>query len=91
MAILTTISDLDELSEIGHEFFHLHEKKQLENAYKNFVMNTKCLLFNKNNKEENEENVQTFFRSKVQLFQFFIRTQSINIRRFRYYFNIDLI
>lgn len=82
----TTTTEWELSSNIYHidnDFFRPNEKKQLLNAYKNFLINTKSRLFDKKNHFEDEENTQIVLQSKIQLFQLYIRTQPVNIRHFR--------
>jgi hypothetical protein len=85
MATTTTTSvwELPESYPIESEFFRPHEKKQLQTAFKNFLINTKPRLFNNDNNSNDEENVRMVLQSKIQLFQLFIRSQPVNIRSFR--------
>jgi hypothetical protein len=84
MATTTTaVWELPEFYQIDNEFFRPQEKKQLQNAYRNFLMNTKCHSFNHDINSDDEENAQMLLQSKIQLFQLFIRTQPVNIRSFR--------
>jgi len=75
--------ELPEFYPIDNDYFRPHEKKQLQNAYKNFLINTKCRSFNNDDHSDDEENVQMVLQSKIQIFQLFIRTQPVNIRSFR--------
>jgi hypothetical protein len=77
--------ELTEFYLIDNEVFNSHEKKQLENAYRNFLINTKYRSFDDDDDEEEEENVQSVLQSKIQLFQLFIRTQLVDIRNFNQY------
>lgn len=83
MATTTTIWELPELYHLDNDFFRPQEKKQLKNAYENFMTNTKYKSFHYNNNSDNEDNEQLLLQSKIQLFQLFIRTQPVNIRSFR--------
>jgi len=78
MALTTTLWNLPEVHQIDNEFFRPHEKKQLQNAYKNFLVNTNAYSFD----IDEEENAQLILQSKIQLFKLFIRTQPVNIRNF---------
>jgi hypothetical protein len=83
MASTTEVWQLAEFFQINNDFFRPHEKKQLQNAYKNFLINTKCRSFDSDDNSDDEENAQILLQSKIQLFQLFIRTQPVNIRSFR--------
>jgi hypothetical protein len=80
MATTTTIWEIPDFYHLENDFFRPHEKKQLQNAYENFLMNTKSKL---SNHFDDEENAQMLLQSKIQLFQLFVRTQPVNIRNFR--------
>ncbi|CAF0875317.1 unnamed protein product [Rotaria sordida] len=82
MATTTTILGMPEFYHLDNDFFRPQEKKQLQNAFENFIMNTKYKSFNHDDTLDNEHNKQILFQSKIQLFQLFIRTQPINIRSF---------
>ena len=80
----TTVWELPEF----YEFFTPHEKKQLENAYRNFMINTKYRSLDEDDYDEQsdeEDNTRSILQSKLQLFQLFIRTQPVNIRNFNEY------
>jgi hypothetical protein len=88
MAATTTaeIWELPEFYLIDNEFFNSHEKKQLQNAYRNFLINTKYRLFDdEDDDQSDDDDVQSVLQSKIQLFQLFIRTQPVNIRSFNQY------
>jgi hypothetical protein len=82
-ATTTAVWELPEFYQIDNDFFRPQEKKQLQNAYRNFLMNTKCHSFSNDIYSDDEENAQMLLQSKIQLFQLFIRTQPVNIRSFR--------
>ncbi|CAF3837051.1 unnamed protein product [Rotaria sp. Silwood1] len=89
-SISTSLWELSDLNSIDSDFFRPQEKKQLENAYKNFLMNTKCLSYDNDDDDDgddsdDENNAQMLLQSKIQLFQLFIRTQPVNIRSFSQY------
>ena len=79
----TTVWYLPDSYPIDNDFFRPHEKKQLQNAYRNFLMNTKYHPLNSNDSSDDEEDAHMLLQSKIQLFQLFIRTQPVNIRNFR--------
>ncbi|CAF0800097.1 unnamed protein product [Adineta steineri] len=81
----TTVWELPESYQIDNDFFRPQERKQLQNAYRNFLMNTKYYSSNSNDNSDDEENAQMLLQSKIQLFQLFIRTQPVNIRSFSQY------
>jgi hypothetical protein len=83
MATTTSVWELPEFYQIDNDFFRPQEKKQLQNAYKNFLINTKSRSFVNDDNSDDEENAQLVLQSKIQLFQLFIRTQPVNIRSFR--------
>ena len=83
MATTTAVWELPEFYQIDNDFFRPQEKKQLQNAYRNFLINTKCHSFGNDVNSDDEENAQMLLQSKIQLFQLFIRTQPVNIRSFR--------
>jgi hypothetical protein len=72
---MTSIWQMPEFHHINNDFFQPQEKKQLQNAYENFILNTKS--------EENSDD-ELLLQSKIQLFQLFFRTQLINIRNSKY-------
>lgn len=76
----TGIWELPDFYHLDNDFFRPQEKKQLQNAYEKFLINTKCKLF----ENDEEENIQMLLQTKIQLFQLFVRTQPVNIRNFRY-------
>ncbi|CAF4011653.1 unnamed protein product, partial [Rotaria magnacalcarata] len=78
----TTIWELPEFYHLDNDFFRPQEKKQLKNAYENFIMNTKYKSFDYDNNLDNDDNEQILLQSKIQLFQLFVRTQPVNIRSF---------
>ncbi|CAF3321098.1 unnamed protein product [Rotaria sp. Silwood1] len=82
MATTTTILGIPELYHLDNDFFRPQEKKQLQNAFENFMMNIKYKSFDYDHSLDNEDNRQILLQSKIQLFQLFIRTQPVNIRRF---------
>jgi hypothetical protein len=89
MATTTTIWEIPDFHHLDNHFFRPHEKKQLQNAYENFILNTKSKSFTQEeNFDDNNENIQMLLQSKIQLFQLFIRTQPVNIRNFRLNFEI---
>ena len=59
---MTAIGEMSEFAHIDNEFFQPQERKQLQNAYENFIMNTKC--------EENSDD-ELLLQTKIQLFQLF--------------------
>lgn len=77
----TNVWELPEFYLIDNEFFRSHEKKQLENAYRNFLINTQSRGLEV--EDDDEENIQSIFLSKIQLFQLFLRSQPVNFRSFR--------
>jgi hypothetical protein len=83
MVTTTAIWEMPEFYHLDNDFFRPQEKKQLRNAYENFIMNTKCKRLNHSDNFDDEENAQMLLQSKIQLFQLFIRTQPVNIRSFR--------
>lgn len=83
MATTTAIWELPEFYQLDNDFFRPQEKRQLQNAYKHFLINTKCLSFEKSSDSDEEYNAHMLLQSKIQLFQLFIRTQPVNIRSFR--------
>ncbi|CAF3609801.1 unnamed protein product, partial [Rotaria sp. Silwood2] len=85
MSTSTSLWDSSEFHNIDNDFFRPQEKKQLENAYKNFLINTKCLSYDTDDDSDDEDNAQILLQSKIQLFQLFIRTQPVNIRSFSQY------
>ncbi|CAF0726868.1 unnamed protein product [Adineta steineri] len=85
MMTTTAIWEMPEFYHLDNEFFRPQEKKQLQNAYENFIMNTKCKPFNHTDNLDDEENAQMLLQSKIQLFQLFVRTQPVNIRSFSLY------
>jgi hypothetical protein len=91
MATTTTVWEFPELHQMGNDFFRPQEKKQLQTAYKNFLMNTKYHSFDNDDNSDDEENAQILLQSKIQSFQLFIRTQPVNIRSFRYDGYIDFV
>jgi len=84
MATNIAIWEIPDFYHLDNDFFRPQEKKQLQNAYENFIINTKCKLFDHDENSNDEENAQMLLQSKIQLFQLFIRTQPVNIRNFRY-------
>ena len=86
----TTTWDSSDLHQIDEDVFGIQEKKQLQNAYRNFLNNTKSPYFHRvhqdsdddDSTDEDDEDLHAFFHSKVELFQMFLRTQSIDIRQF---------
>lgn len=78
----TNVWELPEFYLIDNEFFRPYEKKQLENAYRNFLINTKSRGLDLEDEEDEEENIQSIFQSKIQLFQLFLRSQPVNFRSF---------
>ena len=78
----TNVWELPEFYLIDNEFFRPQEKKQLENAYRNFLINTQSQGLEIDDDDE-EENIQSIFLSKIQLFQLFLRSQPVNFRSFR--------
>ena len=78
----TNVWELPEFYLIDNEFFRSYEKKQLENAYRNFLINTKSRGLDLEDEEDDEENIQSIFQSKIQLFQLFLRSQPVNFRSF---------
>jgi hypothetical protein len=83
MATTTAIWEIPDFYHLDNDFFRPQEKKQLQNAYENFIHNTKSKLLNHEDNSDDEENAQMLLQSKIQLFQLFIRTQPVNIRNFR--------
>lgn len=63
------------------EYFRPDEKKQIENAWRNFVRHTRSPCLNDDQHDDNDE-LQTYFQSKLQLFRMFLRSQSIDVRHF---------
>ncbi|CAF3284916.1 unnamed protein product [Rotaria socialis] len=82
MTTTTTIWELPEFYHLDNDFFRPQEKKQLKNAYENFIMNTKYKSFDYDNNLDNDDDEQILLQSKIQLFQLFVRTQPVNIRSF---------
>ncbi|CAF2329705.1 unnamed protein product [Rotaria sp. Silwood2] len=82
MATTTTIMGIPELYHLDNHFFRPQEKKQIQNAFENFMMNIKYNSFDYDHSVDNEDNSQILLQSKIQLFQLFIRTQPVNIRSF---------
>lgn len=78
----TNVWELPEFYLIDNEFFRLHEKQQLENAYRNFLINTNSRGLDLGDDEDDEENIQSIFQAKIQLFQLFLRSQPVNFRSF---------
>jgi hypothetical protein len=83
MATTTAIWEIPDFYHLDNHFFRPHEKKQLQNAYENFILNTKSKSFTHDENFDDEENAQMLLQSKIQLFQLFVRTQPVNIRNFR--------
>ena len=91
MSAITTDWSSSELCPIDGDFFRQQEKQQLQNACRNFLINTKYHTFADGDDEDDDDgdrsddegSIRLFLKSKVQLFQLFIRTQPMNIRCFR--------
>jgi hypothetical protein len=82
MATTTTLWELPDFHpHVNNDYFWPQEKKQLQNAYENFIRNTKCKSLEN---FDDEDNAQMLLQSKIQLFQLFVRTQPVNIRSFRF-------
>lgn len=77
------IWQIPELTHLDNQFFRPHERKQLQNAYENFLHNTKWKSSRHDAHFDDEDNAQMLLQSKIQLFQLFVRTQPVNIRNFR--------
>ncbi|CAF5104075.1 unnamed protein product, partial [Rotaria sp. Silwood1] len=54
-SISTSLWELSDLNSIDSDFFRPQEKKQLENAYKNFLMNTKCLSYDNDDDDDDDD------------------------------------
>ena len=83
MSTTTAIWQIPALTHLDNQFFRPHERKQLQTAYENFLLNTKWKSSNRDAQFDDEENAQMLLQSKIQLFQLFVRTQPVNIRNFR--------
>ena len=83
MVSTTAIWEMPEFYHLDNDFFRPQEKKQLQNAYENFILNTKHKSFDRDDEFNDEDNAQMLLQSKIQLFQLFVRTQPVNIRSFR--------
>ncbi|CAF0725717.1 unnamed protein product [Adineta ricciae] len=82
MVSTTAIWEMPEFYHLDNDFFRPQEKKQLQNAYENFILNTKHKSFDRDDQYDDEDNAQMLLQSKIQLFQLFVRTQPVNIRSF---------
>lgn len=83
MVTTAAVWQVSDFYRLDNDFFRPQEKKQLQNAYENFILNTKCRAFDRDEQLDDEESAQMLLQSKVQLFQLFVRTQPVNIRSFR--------
>ena len=83
MSIGTAIWEMPDFYHLDNDFFRPQEKKQLQTAYENFVLNTKYRPSNTDENIDDDDNAQMLLQSKIQLFQLFVRTQPVNIRSFR--------
>jgi hypothetical protein len=90
----TAIWEIPDFYHLDNDFFWPQEKKQLQTAYDNFLMNTKCRSISMNERidgdkgnddddHDGNDSAQMLLQSKIQLFQLFVRTQPVNIRSFR--------